>query len=88
MKIKFGELALLFTFGILFSALCSNVAVYAQNKTSTSITAPASSTNPEQHITKIKIISPSKGQQVPVGKDLPISGTSIDNKTASSTDCK
>src|ERR671933_753516 len=88
MKIKFGELALLFTFGILFSALCSNVAVYAQNKTATSITAPASSTNPEQHITKVKITSPTKGQQVSVGKDLTISGISIDNATASSTDCK
>src|ERR1044071_8079994 len=88
MKIKFGELALLFTFGILFSALCSNVAVYAQNKTTTSITPPASSTNPEQHITKIKITSPTKGQQVPVGKDLAISGISIDNTTAGSTDCK
>ncbi|HYZ50764.1 MAG TPA: hypothetical protein VE593_07745 [Nitrososphaeraceae archaeon] len=88
MNIKFGELALLFTFGILFSALCSNVVVYAQNKTATSITAPAPSTNPEQHITKIKIISPSKGQQVSVGKDLTISGISIDNTTASSTDCK
>src|ERR687884_2292256 len=88
MKIKFGELALLFTFGILFSALCSNVAVYAQNKTATSITAPAPSTNPEQHITKIKITSPTKGQQVSVGKDLTISGISIDNTTASSTDCK
>src|ERR671933_444191 len=82
MKIKFGELALLFTFGILFSALCSNVAVYAQNKTATSITAPASSTNPEQHITKIKITSPTKGQQVSVGKDLAISGISMDNATS------
>src|ERR1051325_7959157 len=88
MKIKFGELALLFTFGILFSALCSNVAVYAQNKTATSITAPASSTNPEQHITKIKITSPTKGQQISVGKDIAISGISIDNTTAGSTDCK
>jgi hypothetical protein len=88
MKIKLGELALLFTFGILFSALCSNVAVYAQNKTAASLTAPASSTNPEQHITKIKITSPTKGQQVPIGKDLTISGISIDNTTASSTDCK
>ena len=88
MKIKFGELALLFVFGILFSALCSNVSVYAQNKTATSITASTSSTNPEQRITKIKITSPSKGQQVSVGKDLTISGTSMDNATASSTDCK
>src|ERR671919_2559150 len=88
MKIKFGELALLFTFGILFSALCSNVAVYAQNKTAATLKAPASSTNPEQHITKIKITSPTKGQQVSVGKDLAISGISTDNTTASSTDCK
>jgi hypothetical protein len=88
MKIKFGELVLLFAFGILFSALCSNVAVYAQNKTATSVTASPSSTNPEQHITKIKITSPTKGQQVSIGKDLTISGISIDNATASSTDCK
>src|SRR5438046_250121 len=27
----------------------------------------------------VKIISPAKGQQIPVGKDLTISGTSIDN---------
>ena len=43
---------------------------------------PPSSTNPEQHIAKIKIISPSKGQQVSVGKDLTISGTSIANATS------
>src|SRR5919199_6239643 len=88
MNIKFGELALLFTFGILFSALCSNVVVYAQNKTATSVTAPAPSTNPEQHITKIKITSPTKGQQLSVGKDLTISGISMDNATAGSADCK
>jgi hypothetical protein len=82
MKIKFGELALLFAFGILFSALCSNVAVYAQNKTATSVTASPSSTNPEQHIPKIKITSPTRGQQLPVGKDLTISGTSIANATS------
>ncbi|HYZ49603.1 MAG TPA: hypothetical protein VE593_01850, partial [Nitrososphaeraceae archaeon] len=83
MKIKFGELALLFAFGILLSAAWSNIAVYAQNKT-----ASSSSPNPAQHIAKIKITSPTRDQQVPVGKDLTISGTSIDNATASSTDCK
>ena len=30
----------------------------------------------------VKIISPTKGQQIPVGKDLTISGTSIDNATS------
>jgi hypothetical protein len=34
-------------------------------------------------MTKIKITSPTKGQQVPVGKDLKISGTSIDNNATS-----
>jgi hypothetical protein len=86
MKIKFGELALLFAFGILLSAAWSNIAVYAQNKTATSITSSASSANPAQHVAKIKITSPTRGQQVPVGKDLTVSGTSIDNAT--SNDCK
>ncbi len=86
MKIKFGELALLFAFGILLSAAWSNIAVYAQNKTATSITSSVSSANPAQHVAKIKITSPTRGQQVPVGKDLTVSGTSIDNAT--SNDCK
>ena len=40
--------------------------------------SPASTT----HITKIKITSPTRDQQVPVGKDLTLSGTSIDNATS------
>jgi hypothetical protein len=36
-------------------------------------------------VAKVKITSPTKGQQIPVGKDLTISGTSINNATASST---
>ena len=89
MKIKFGELALLFAFGILLSAVWSNVAVYAQNKTATSVAASTSSATPEQHVAKVKIISPTKGQQVQIGKDLTISGTSIDNNaTSNNNDCK
>src|SRR5919199_979581 len=89
MKIKFGELALLFAFGILLSAVWSNVAVYAQNKTATSVAVSTSSATPEQHIAKVKIISPTKGQQVQIGKDLTISGTSIDNNaTSNNNDCK
>src|SRR3954452_15185492 len=88
MKNKFGKLTLLFAFGILLSAIWSNVAAYAQNKTTTSDAASAAAPKPEQHITKIKIISPTRGQQVPVGKDLTLSGTSIDNATASTNDCK
>jgi hypothetical protein len=48
------------------------------------ITPPASPKS-EKDITKIKITSPTRGQQVPVGKDLTISGTSIDNATS---DCQ
>ncbi|MFL6381644.1 MAG: hypothetical protein ACJ72S_10180 [Nitrososphaeraceae archaeon] len=46
---------------------------------------PPVSSRSEQDITKIKITSPIKGQQVPVGKDLTVSGTSIDNATS---DCQ
>ena len=87
MKNKFGKLALLFAFVILLSAIWSNVAAYAQNKTATSVAIP-SAPKPEQHITKIKITSPTRGQQVPVAKDLTVSGTSIDNTSASTNDCK
>ncbi len=72
-------------------AILSNIQVFAQQPPSLSTAGtsmPWSSTSPEQHITKIKITSPTKGQQVVVGKDLTISGTSMDNTTASSTDCK
>ena len=43
---------------------------------------PPVSSRSEQDITKIKITSPIKGQQVPVRKDLTVSGTSIDNATS------
>src|SRR5919197_3396568 len=84
---EFGKLALFFAFGILLSAIYINVAAYAQNKTATSVAVP-SAPKPEQHITKIKITSPTRGQQVPVAKDLTVSGTSIDNTSASTNDCK
>src|ERR671930_1383232 len=78
---EFGKLALFFAFGILLSAIYINVAAYAQNKTATSVAVP-SAPKQQQHITKIKITSPTRGQQVPVGKDLTVSGTSIDNATS------
>ena len=81
--------------GMFIFSISSYIQVYALQASSPSslstaagASMPPSSTNPEQHITKIKIISPSKGQQVSVGKELTISGISIDNTTASSTDCK
>jgi hypothetical protein len=86
MKISSGKLVLLFAFGILFFALWSNVGAYAQNKTAAAVNATSSSSpkpsSSQQHISKIKITSPTRGQQVPAGKDLAVSGTSIDNATA------
>ena len=70
--------------GILLFAIWSNAYVYAQQ---TSSTSPSSSSMPSSpSVAKIKITSHTRGQQVPVGKDLTVSGTSIDN--AASNDCK
>jgi hypothetical protein len=79
--------------GILVFAIWSNSYIYAQK--SSSLLAPASPSpqsvpqavsKPQQNISKIKIISPTRGQQIPLGKDLTISGTSIDN--TSTNDCQ
>src|ERR671939_899390 len=79
-KLGKGEVALLVAFGILIFTLWSNVAAYAQNRTAA--VNGTSSASSQQHISKVKITSPTRGQQVPVGKDLTVSGTSIDNATA------
>src|SRR5919197_2631608 len=82
--------------GVLVFAIWSNNAyTYAQqsSSTSSSSTSPSSSAAAQpppvsklQHISKVKITSPTKGQQVPVGKDVTVSGTSMDNAT--SNNCK
>ncbi|MFL6362996.1 MAG: hypothetical protein ACJ709_06105 [Nitrososphaeraceae archaeon] len=91
MKTNSGKLALLFAFGILLFALWTNVAAYAQNRTAAAVNitySSSSSSSPkppsslQQHMSKVKITLPTRGQQVPVGKDLTVSGTSIDNATA------
>jgi hypothetical protein len=76
-----GNLALLFAFGILIFTLWSNVGAYAQNRTA-AVNGTSSSSSSQQHVSKIKITSPTRGQQVPAGKDLTVSGTSMDNATA------
>gem|GEM_PF-392472 len=81
---------------ILLSSILTNVA-YAQifpntqgNTTATASPSPPSTlqqqppSQPKLHL--VKITSPAKGQQVPIGKDLTISGTSLNNGTTS--DCK
>ena len=82
-----GKPALLFAFGILLFAIWNNVAAYAQNRTAaenvtTSSSSPKPLSSSQQHIAKVKITSPTRGQQVPIGKDITVSGTSIDNATA------
>jgi hypothetical protein len=74
-----GKPALLCAFGILIFALWSNVSAFAQNTTTA---GNSTTTSSQQHVPKIKITSPTRGQQLPVGKDLTISGTSIANATS------
>ena len=50
---------------------------------STSKTTPSLSATAANKLHAVKITSPTKNQQVPIGKDLTISGTSIDNLTSS-----
>src|ERR687885_1789713 len=80
-KLEQGKVALLCAFGILIFTLWSNVGAYAQNTTAAAGNS-TTATSSQQHVSKIKITSPTRGQQLPVGKDLTISGTSMDNATS------
>ena len=71
--------ALLCAFGILIFTLWNNVGAYAQNTTTA---GNSTTTSSQQHVPKIKITSPTRGQQLSVGKDLSISGISMDNATS------
>jgi hypothetical protein len=57
-----------------------------QTRATSSSSVAASLSGSPSRMSKIKITSPSRDQQLPVGKDLTVSGTSIDNAT--SNDCK
>jgi len=75
---------------LLSSVLLTGVSygqVFPSNPTTSPLLQPQQqnqSIQPKLHL--VKITSPIKGQQVPVNKDLTISGTSADNTTTS--DCK
>ena len=78
---------------ILLSSAFSTGLVYAQlgPNNSTAITTPGPPSTLQQQpngpsLHLVKITSPIKGQQVPIGKDLAIFGTSVANTTTS--DCK
>src|ERR1051326_5336407 len=70
--------------------LTNTITIYAQQQMppspniqpQISSQSPSSSTTSPPKPHAVKIISPIKGQQIPVGKDLAISGTSIDNATS------
>jgi hypothetical protein len=84
MKANLGKakLGLLCAFSIVVFTIWSNVGAFAQNTTTTAGNGTTTATSSQQHVSKIKITSPTRGQQVPVGKDLTISGTSMDNATS------
>jgi hypothetical protein len=62
--------------------LTNTITIYAQQQMQPSSNTPPQipPQSPSPASPKaVKIISPTKGQQIPVGKDLTISGTSVDN---------
>jgi hypothetical protein len=77
-------IVLTLTFGVILASTTSagSLMVFAQSNQANSSSLSQSSPASPLHIAKIKITSPTRGQQVPVGKDLTISGTSIDNATS------
>src|ERR671932_1054071 len=57
-----------------------------QTRATSSSSVAASLSGSPARMSKVKITSATRDQQLPVGKDLTVSGTSIDNAT--SNDCK
>ena len=87
----------LFTIGSIITLILASAAttsiVYgqtiflkAQNTTTNPASPPSHAASPKAHM--VKIVSPSKGEQVLVGKDLVISGTSAGNTDAASINCQ
>jgi hypothetical protein len=76
-------------FSLFLFIVLANTIVYAQQVSPTPSNTPtqkpgpsSSSSMPFPKLHAVKIISPTKGQQIPVSKDLTISGTSIDNTSS------
>jgi hypothetical protein len=72
-------------FSLFLFIVLANTIVYAQQVSSNTPTqkpGPSPSLMPFPKLHAVKIISPTKGQQIPASKDLTISGTSIDNATS------
>jgi hypothetical protein len=72
-------------FSLFLFIVLANTIVYAQQVSSNTPTqkpGPSPSLMPFPKLHAVKIISPTKGQQIPASKDLTISGTSIDNASS------
>ena len=79
---------ILVVFSLFLFIVLANTIVYAQqvsptpSNTPTQKPGPSSSLMPFPKLHAVKIISPTKGQQIPASKDLTITGTSIDNASS------
>src|SRR6188472_3647825 len=86
MNNTFITIVLVFSLFLFVVFLTNTITIYAQQQIQ-----PSSNTQPQKIPSQssssaspkaVKIISPTKDQQIPVGKDLTISGTSIDDATS------
>src|SRR2546430_15949898 len=68
-------------FSLFLFIVLANTIVYAQ-QVSSNTPGPSPSLMPFPKLHAVKIISPTKGQQIPASKDLTISGISIDNASS------
>jgi len=68
---------------ILFTILSATNVIYAQQVTTNIQQVPSSTSIPKLHT--VKITSPAKGQQVPIGKDLVVSGITGDTTDSTAT---
>jgi hypothetical protein len=82
-KIRINEITVLFTIALLIFAISSNSIHAQQVMPGTTVVlpkAPNAAVPPKIHA--VKITSPTKGQQVPIGDNLVVSGTSSDNSNS------
>src|SRR6188472_998628 len=81
---RFKLISLLFTIGLLLCAISSNSA-HAQQMLPGPTAAPppkTSSTAAPPKLHAVKITSPTKGQQIPIGSSLTVTGASSDNSNS------
>jgi hypothetical protein len=81
---RFKLISLLFTIGLLLCAISSNSAHAQQMLPGATAAAPpkTSSTVPPTKLHAVKITSPTKGQQIPIGSSFIVTGASSDNSNS------